>query len=44
MKELDLGSGPHKIKNAIGVDVSRTTHPNIIYDLNKISPILTNTV
>jgi SAM-dependent methyltransferase len=36
MKELDLGCGPHKIKNAISVDINRKVHPDIIWNLNII--------
>jgi predicted SAM-dependent methyltransferase len=36
MRELDLGCGPHKITNAISVDINRKAHPDIIYNLNNI--------
>jgi len=36
MKELDLGSGPHKIKGAISVDINKETNPDIVHDLNKL--------
>lgn len=34
MKRLDLGCGIHKIKNSIGVDITKKVRPNVIYNLN----------
>ena len=44
MRELDLGCGPHKIKNAITVDKNKKVRPDVIYDLNTVSyPFKDNT-
>ena len=36
MKILDLGCGKRKQKGAIGIDISKDTDADVIYDLNSI--------
>ena len=36
MRKLDLGCGPHKINDAINVDISREVRPDIICNLDSI--------